>query len=422
VSKLLGRLGALARDRRGSIGIIFGLTLLPMAAMVGVAVDYANVSRLNARLKAAADAAALSAVRDYVQTDNKDLAEKKGDDVFFSDLKSTNALQSPTISFAPTTVDSKVIMTATYSATVKTWFAGLINVSSVALNGTAVAAYQKPTYKTFYFVVNASESMGIAATQADIDKLKLLTPGNCALACHVPEGSATKSNEQIAHENGVTLRLDVIKTAIKDILTDVAKDPTSSKFFNFVIYPFAYYRGALNAPSSDINALKAEVDAIDLSHTADPEGFTDQKKALRNLADTIGEGGDGSSPQTAQKFIFLMTDGVETLAKEDRRSNTPYVYPPLYVGPLDYTDCDYVRTKTKGTVGVVYTTYIPLYGNQAYLNTVHQFPLMRLRPILQSCASPKYFYEGTDGDQIATAMKTMFSQAASRLRLSKDGG
>jgi hypothetical protein len=77
VSKLLGRLGALAHDRRGSIAIIFGLALIPMATLAGVAVDYANVSRLNARLKAAADAAALSAVRDYASYNDLSLAQKK---------------------------------------------------------------------------------------------------------------------------------------------------------------------------------------------------------------------------------------------------------------------------------------------------------------------------------------------------------
>ena len=64
VTQLLKRFRGLAHDRRGSIAIIFGLTLIPMATLAGVAVDYANVSRLNARLKAAADAAVLMTGRD----------------------------------------------------------------------------------------------------------------------------------------------------------------------------------------------------------------------------------------------------------------------------------------------------------------------------------------------------------------------
>ncbi|MGE5388951.1 MAG: TadE/TadG family type IV pilus assembly protein [Hyphomicrobiales bacterium] len=418
VTQLLKRFRGLAHDRRGSIAIIFGLTLIPMATLAGVAVDYANVSRLNARLKAAADAAVLSAVRDYVSTSNLSMAQKKGTDVFNSDLKKTAALQDATISFKDTSSGANVSLTATYSGTVKTWFGGFIQVDKVPLSGSANASYVKQRYKNFYFVVNASESMGIAATQADIDKLKTLTPGSCALACHVPENGAPKSNQQIARENNVTLRLDVIKTAIKDILTQVAADPVSSAYFKFVIYPFAYYRGALGAPSSDFSGLKSQVDAIDLSHTVSPEGFTDHKKALQNLANTIGAGGDGSTAAKAQNFIFLMTDGVEDVANADKRVDTPYAFDPLNVGYMDYTDCDYVRTKTQGTVGVVYTTYIPLPDSPAYNATVGQFA-SSIKPALQKCASATYFYEGTDGDQIAKAMKTLFSQATSSVRLTQ---
>jgi hypothetical protein len=418
VTQLLKRFRGLAHDGRGSIAIIFGLTLIPIATLVGVAVDYANVSRLNARLKAAADAAALSAVRDYASYNDLSLAQKKGTDVFNSGLKNTTALQNAAISFRDTSSGANVSLTATYSGTVKTWFGGFIRVDKVPLSGSANASYAKPRYKTFYFVINASESMGIAATQADIDKLKTLTPGSCALACHVPESGATKSNQQIARENNVTLRLDVIKTTIKDILTQVAADPVSSAYFKFVIYPFAYYRGALGGPSSDFSALKSQVDTIDLSHTQDPEGFTDHKKALQSLADTIETGGDGSTAAKAQNFIFLMTDGVEDVANADKRADTPYPFGPLNVGYMDYTDCDYVRTKTQGTVGVVYTTYIPLPDSATYNATVGQFA-SGIKPALQKCASATYFYEGTDGDQVAKAMKTLFSQASSTVRLTQ---
>jgi hypothetical protein len=85
---------------------------------------------------------------------------------------------------------------------------------------------------------------------------------------------------------------------------------------------------------------------------------------------------------------------------------------------MDYTDCDYVRTKTQGTVGVVYTTYIPLPDSPTYNATVGQFA-SSIKPALQKCAAATYYYEGTDGDQVATAMKTLFSQAASSVRLTQ---
>ena len=149
VTQLLKRFRGLAHDRRGSIAIIFGLTLIPMATLAGVAVDYANVSRLNARLKAAADAAVLSAVRDYASTSNLSMAQKKGTDVFNSGLKKTEALQDATINFKDTSSGANVSLTATYSGTVKTWFGGFIQVDKVPLSGSANASYVKQFYKNF---------------------------------------------------------------------------------------------------------------------------------------------------------------------------------------------------------------------------------------------------------------------------------
>jgi Tfp pilus assembly protein PilV len=51
------------RDDKGGVAIIFGLSILPVAGLVGAAVDYNRSSQVRGRLQAAADAAALAAVR-----------------------------------------------------------------------------------------------------------------------------------------------------------------------------------------------------------------------------------------------------------------------------------------------------------------------------------------------------------------------
>jgi len=140
VTQLLRRFRGLAHDRRGSIAIIFGLTLTPMTTLAGLAVDYANVSRLNARLKAAADVAALSAVRDYVSNNNLSMAKKKGTDVFNSNLKNATGLQGATIDFTDASSKASVTLTANYSGTVKTSFGRFIKVDNVTLNGSGKVA------------------------------------------------------------------------------------------------------------------------------------------------------------------------------------------------------------------------------------------------------------------------------------------
>lgn len=51
----------LQRDTRGGVALIFAICLVPLIGIVGMAVDYAQASRLQARLQSALDAAAVAA-------------------------------------------------------------------------------------------------------------------------------------------------------------------------------------------------------------------------------------------------------------------------------------------------------------------------------------------------------------------------
>ncbi len=52
------------RDQRGNVALMFGLSLIPMMGVVGVAIDYSRASNARQSLSAAIDAAALMAARD----------------------------------------------------------------------------------------------------------------------------------------------------------------------------------------------------------------------------------------------------------------------------------------------------------------------------------------------------------------------
>ena len=55
-------LRVLIRDRGGNVGIIFGLSLLPLVGLSGMAIDYSRASAIRAAAQAAMDSAVLSAV------------------------------------------------------------------------------------------------------------------------------------------------------------------------------------------------------------------------------------------------------------------------------------------------------------------------------------------------------------------------
>jgi Flp pilus assembly protein TadG len=61
--KALGTCAAFARGESGAVAIIFGVALVPLAAMMGLALDYSRVSLGRAELQAAVDSAGLAAAQ-----------------------------------------------------------------------------------------------------------------------------------------------------------------------------------------------------------------------------------------------------------------------------------------------------------------------------------------------------------------------
>ncbi len=57
------------RDERGTVGLIFGLSIIPMMGITGAAVDYARASSVRAELQMAADATALALAKDSTKLD-----------------------------------------------------------------------------------------------------------------------------------------------------------------------------------------------------------------------------------------------------------------------------------------------------------------------------------------------------------------
>jgi Flp pilus assembly protein TadG len=419
VFRPFNRLRAFANDRRGTFGIIFALTLFPMVQMAGVAIDYSNATRLNARLKSAADEAALSAVKDYARTLNSAFATSKGQDIFKSQLGSTGGLQSPNITFAyglDPSDRNKYLATATYSGSVRTYFGKFIRVDTIPLGGTAQATYRAPSYKNFFFVVDASESMGLAASKDDIIAMQG-SAAQCAFVCHT-----SVTNMEAARALGVKTRLDVIKETIAALLDETASS-SSTRYLKFSIYTMRKRLTALNtvagleARSTDYSALKSLANGIGLEGD-DPDNWT-YYSSLSDLMANIPDGGDGTTPEKAQNYVFLMTDGVTDVGGEAVRPADVVCRESNHcTGPLDPTLCAPFKESPKSaTVGVLYTTYLPEVGGH-YWDHVYPFA-SEIVPALRSCANPDYFVEGTHSEDIVSGIRFLFYQALGSVRLTQ---
>jgi hypothetical protein len=85
--------------------------------------------------------------------------------------------------------------------------------------------------------------------------------------------------------------------------------------------------------------------------------------------------------------------------------------------PFDPSVCQ--TYKDSGiTVGVIYTTYLPILNNPTdgstalnrdYQNLVQ--PNAKISPSLQACASPDWYAEASDGPAIGAAIDKMFKMA-----------
>ena len=123
-----------AADAKGSVAIIFGLTLIPLMLAVGAAVDYSRASLVKADLQSATDGAILTvgrvASQSYSSTDYTPQARKAFDAAF----------QRPdgTTVTSFTVVKSGAVLTVEVVARVPLAFAGILKLDGVDVRATAM--------------------------------------------------------------------------------------------------------------------------------------------------------------------------------------------------------------------------------------------------------------------------------------------
>ena len=227
--------------RRANVALLTALLALPMTALFGLAIDFGNAALARARLDAAADTAALLAT---TVASNQSLAGAAspvamGQAAALQRFKAVAGAQQ-NVALGPVSVsvsNSGSLFTANvaYQGSYQTYFGGLVGVGKIGLTGTSAASLSLNPFVDIQVLMDVSSSMTIAATQSDIDSMQALTaayvpsgpvPGNvavgegCAFACHW----STAGNDYLAlaSNNRVTLRIDVLRSAVGNLITNIA--------------------------------------------------------------------------------------------------------------------------------------------------------------------------------------------------------
>src|SRR5580692_9418283 len=139
------RLRALIRrfrsDRKANIAVIFALTLIPIIFLLGMTLDFTQALRKKEQLDAAADAAAIAAVRPAMLMQSDTVAQDTANAIFMSVANSIPGLVStPTPTITVTDVGLGRTVSVSYNAASLNNFPKVLaNSTSWPLNGSATA-------------------------------------------------------------------------------------------------------------------------------------------------------------------------------------------------------------------------------------------------------------------------------------------
>jgi Flp pilus assembly protein TadG len=230
-----------ARDRKANVAVIAALTMVPIIFLLGMTLDFTQAMRKKEQLDAAADAAAIAAVRPAMLMQSDAVASDTAMAIFMSvanNLPGLAAVPTPTITV--TDVGLQRTVSVSYNAASLNNFPKvLLNTASWPINGSATSQAASAPNMNWYLLMDDSPSMGIGATLTDINNLITATAPakqpasssqNCGFACHetnISKDGGSQDNLTIARAKGVTLRIDLVSNALNQLLISWTGCPQS---------------------------------------------------------------------------------------------------------------------------------------------------------------------------------------------------
>jgi hypothetical protein len=278
----------------------------------------------------------------------------------------------------------------------------------------------------------------LGATTADINNLIAATANmpqdsSCAFACH--DKSGTSDWYTVAKQNGITMRIDVLRTATQNLMDYAKSTEIFSNQFRMAIYTLgasAQSAGltTIQTLTSNLSTAKTAANNVDLMtvpyQNYQDDTQTDLLSAMTSLNTTITTPGTGNSSSSPLKYVFFVSDGVV-----DRINNSGSCAGWAGTGgdpqtgqsynrceePLDISIC--TTMKNRGIkIAVLYTTYLPVTNNGWYNSTVAPWSA-NIATNMQACASPGLYWEVSPTQGISDAMNALFQKAVAEAHLTQ---
>lgn len=419
-------------DTHGTIAVFFGLILIALTAFIGFAIDFGDAFRMRQLMWSAADSASLSAVSSGTAAYNAAVAqigdgevpaaERLAEHEFYASMEAQYpGLGRPLATSKVVKTGGSITSTIEFSAQVPSHFLQLLGHQTIPVSGHATAVNGTAAFIDFYLLLDNSPSMGIAATQNDIDTLKAAT-GGCAFACHETDMAPGTDNYGIAKRLGVSTRIDVLREATQKLMDTAAATATVPDQYQMSIDTFNISTHSITALTPNLARAKADAAAIDLMivprQSWNDDRDTNFEVALEDATRKVPASDSGVDAAHTQKVVFFVTDGVA-----DQDLNTVQT---IVAGANNIPDNTRIiqvlnsglcnTMKAKGIkVAVIYTANNPIPG--WWQQHVGPFAT-EINPHLKDCATPGYFFEVAPNQGIDQAMKELFLKAVNDAKIS----
>ena len=461
VNSLTARIFHLLRDRKANVAVMFAIMMVPCIYLLGMALDYTQALRKQSQLNAATDAAAIAAIRPAMLTQPDSVAQATAAAVFSATANSLPGLSSipaPTITVTDAGLGRTI--TVSYNANSINNFPILLGSPAWPIRGSSTAKASSAPNLNFYLVLDDSPSMAIGATQTDINSLITATAhqpsasANCGFACHethpnLDSGASSSSvdNLTVARNNSITLRIDLVVNAVKQLMVSWSGCPQAvsggvmqcMSTLNNTTYKAGLYTfdtklntlQSLTTPSvAGLSANNIQLFTVDhqncvVSSNCTTDYGTNIEGALTGINAIMPNPGLGSNSagDTPGEVVFLVTDGVDDMIISSSSGCNPSATLQK-VGsqyrcqqPLDPSVCTTI--KNRGIrIAILYTEYLQLPSDGWYNSHIAQFnnptsSTGQIEQNLQSCASPGLFADVQTGGDISAALTNLFIKVAS---------
>jgi len=414
-------------DASGAILIPFAVMLAAATMAVGVALDYGDMLRVQSKVAAAADAAALAGVAEARvkllenwqssshRSEILSVAEQTAAK-FFSAQVSTLSAVAPAAVVTIKLKKRQVTATVAYSASYRSHIMGLFVSPVMPISGTATSAAETVPYMEVTLVVDTSGSMAIGVDEEQQTLLR--NQIGCAFACHdgnPVNGYADAYAYALGH--GIKLRYQAINDGIGKLIDEFERLDPNGDSLKAAIWSFDTKHHIQQAQTTNRSKLRWNLPVAPAT-SGETEGATKFNEAIDHIVSTVGHGGDGSVPGHPIKVVIIATDGVQ----DPGRYWTWDVPARTAVAPIDTSFCTDLKNDNV-RVGIIHTPYLAMPWDWGYNETLGQpsqigGPATRaddVPRVLKECAGDLYV-EATDGDKI-TAGFVRILRAAGRPRL-----